>query len=159
MNGMPEHGTVLRWSAYEHEHVERSTDWYWALGIVAVSIAVTSILFQDFFFAVLILLAAVTLALLAKRPPELAEFELSDKGVRINQKLHRYDEVLAFWVEDDHHGRAELLIDTTKWLSPNLVLPIEHIDPALVRAFLKERVEERYMKESPAHRILEIFGL
>lgn len=156
---MPEHGTVLRWSAYEHEHVERSSDWYWALGVVAVSVAVTSVLFRDFFFAVLILLAAATLALMARRPSDIAEFELSDKGVRINGKLHRYDEVLAFWVEDDHHGRPHLLIDTTKWLSPNLVLPIEHIDPALVRAYLKERVEERFMKESPAHRILEFFGL
>ena len=156
---MPEHGTVLRWSAYEHEHVERSSDWYWAVGVVAISVAVTSVLFRDFFFALLILLAAVTLALIARRPSDIAEFEISDKGIRINGTMHRYDEVLAFWVEDDHQGRPYLLIDTTKWLSPNLVLPIEHIDPALVRAFLKERVEERFMKESPAHRILEFFGL
>lgn len=151
--------TVLRWSAYEHEHVERSTDWYWALGIAAVSVAITSILFQSFLFALLILLAAGTYALMAQTPPQMAQFEISEKGIRINDELHRYQEVIAFWVEDDHHGKAQLLIDTTKWFSPNLVIPIEHIDPSVIRAFLKERVKERYMKESPAHRALEFFGL
>src|SRR3989344_4172426 len=67
---MPNQHVVLRWSAYEHEHVERGSDWYWALGIVAVSAALTSILFDDFLFAVLILLAAVVLVLLSRTPPE-----------------------------------------------------------------------------------------
>ncbi len=155
---MPDNTIALRWNAYEHEHVERSAEWFWGLGIVAVCVAVTSILFGDFLFALVILMAAVTLALLARRPPHLSEFEISEKGIRIDDVLHRYETILAFWVTDEHEG-AELLIDTTKWLSPNLVIPIEGVDAAAVRAYLKERVEERVMKESPAHRILEFFGL
>src|SRR3989338_10573615 len=31
---MPNQNAVLHWSAYEHEHVERGSDWYLALGIV-----------------------------------------------------------------------------------------------------------------------------
>jgi len=155
---MPEN-IILRWSAYEHEHIERGSDWYWALGIVAVSVAVTSILFHDFLFAVLILVAAATLALIARTPPEIAEFEVSDKGVKVNDVLHKYHEILSFWVEDDHNDRPLLLVDTTKFLSPNLIIPIEHIDPALLRAYLKERAEEKHMKEPISHKILEFFGL
>lgn len=156
---MPDENTVLRWSAYEHEYIERSTDWYWALGIVAVSAAVISVLFGDFLFALLVLLAAFTLSLLAQTRPELARFEISRKGIRINDTLHRFDDILAFWVEEDHRSGPHLLVDTTKWLSPNLVIPLGDIDPAVVRSFLIERAEERHMKESPAHRILEFFGL
>lgn len=156
---MPDENVVLRWSAYEHEHIERGADWYWALGIVAVSVAVTSILFQDFLFAVLVIVAAWTLVLIARTPPEIAHFELSDKGIRINGKLHRYDDVLAFWVEDDHRKRPHLLIDTTRWLSPNMILPIEHIEPGLIRAYLKERVKERRMEEPFTHKVMEFFGL
>lgn len=157
---MADDGLVLRWSAYEHEHVERDSDWYWALGIAAVSIAITSILFRDFFFAVLILVAAATIAMLARTPAEIAEFELSERGVRINGKLHRYSEILAFWVEDEHaHARAHLLLDTTKVLSPNFIIPIEHMDPAVIRAYLKQHVKERHMKEPLSHKILEFLGL
>lgn len=156
---MPSDNTVLRWSAYEHDHVERGTDWYWALGIVALCVAVTSVLFHDYFFALLIIVAAITLALVSRTPPVLSEFELSDTGIRVDDTLHRFDEILAFWVEDHHRDRPLLLIDTTKFLSPNLVIPIEHIEAGLVRAFLKERAEERFMREPVAHKILDFVGL
>jgi hypothetical protein len=157
---MPDKNIVLRWSAYEHEHIERDSDWYWALGIVAISIAVTSILFQDVLFGILIIVAATTIGLLARTPPDITQFEISDRGVRINGTLHRFREIISFWVEDEHpHHRPLLLVDTTKWLSPNLIIPIEHIDPALVRAYLQERVKEVHMKEPVAHKILEFLGL
>jgi len=156
---MPDQHVVLRWSAYEHEHIVRGGDWYWALGIVTISVAITSILLGDFFFAIVVIIAAVTIALLAKSPPELARFEISDRGVRINGVLHRYDHIISFWVEDEHDGRPMLLIDTKKWLSPNLILPIEQVDPRSIRSYLRGRVEEVPMKEPMAHKILEFFGI
>jgi len=156
---MPEN-ISLEWSMYEHEHIERGADWYWALGIIAVSIAITSILLHDFLFAIVVLAAAVVLGLLAREAPELTRIEISDRGIKINDTLHRYREIISFWVEDEHpHHRPMLLVDTKKFLSPNLIIPIEHVDPALVRAYLKERVLERPMREPIGHKILEYLGL
>ncbi len=149
---------LLRWSAYEHEHTVRGADWYWALGIVAVSVAVTAILLDDFLFALLIVIAALTIALISRTPPDLAEFELSERGLRINGQLHRFGEIISFWVEEEGGARPLLLVDTTKLLSPNFVIPLEHVDHRLVRALLKEHVEEVPMKEPLYHKILEFFG-
>jgi len=150
---------ALRWSAYEHDHIERGNDWYWALGVVALSIAITAIILHDLFFGVLVILAAITLGLLARTPPELAHFEISERGIRVNGTLHRWDHIISFWVEDEHDDRPLLLVDTTKIMSPNLIIPIEEIDPMLVRAFLQEYAEEKHMKEPLAHKILEFLGL
>ena len=158
---MPQSRVILRWSAYEHEHIERSADWFWALGIVAISIGLVSILFHDVLFAVLILIAAVTIAILAVHPPELVEFEVSERGIRVAGKLHRYDEIIAFWVEDEHEHKDHplLLVDTSKFMHANIIIPIEHIDPHIVRAYLKEHAEETPMKEPIGHKILEFFGI
>jgi hypothetical protein len=156
---MPQSRVILRWNAYEHEHIERGTDWFWALGIVAISIALVSILFHDILFAFVILIAAVTIGVLAVHPPELVEFEVSERGIRVGKKLHRYDEIISFWVEDEHDGRPLLLVDTVKFMHPNIIIPIEHIDPHIVRAYLKQHSEEVPMKEPSAHKILEFFGL
>ncbi len=150
---------ALRWSAYEHDHVERGADWFWALGIAAVSIAITAVILHDVFFGILVLIAAVTLGLLATTPPDLTSFEVSSKGVRVNDTLHRFDHIISFWVEDEHDDRPLLLVDTTKFLSPNLIIPIEEIDPGLVREFLKDHAKEVPMKEPLAHKILEFLGL
>lgn len=156
---MAEKHMVLRWEAFEHDHIERGADWYWALAIIAVSIALISILLHNVLFAVVILIAALTLALVSRTPPDLASFELSDRGVRVNGALHRFDEIISFWVEDEHDHRPLLLVDTKKFLSPNLIIPIEGIDPRLVRTYLKERCTEKLMKEPLAHKMLEFFGL
>ena len=155
---MPQ-GIPLRWSAYEHEHIERGSDWYWALGIVAVCAALTSILFSNVLFAIVLIVAAFTIGLIARTPPKLIEFELSDRGIRVGGTLHRWDHIIAFWVEDEHDREPLLLVDTTKFMSPNLIIPIEDIDPAEVREFLQQRAEERPMREPVSHKILEFFGI
>ena len=152
-------GISIRWSAYEHEHVERGSDWFWALGIVAACIAVISILFGNVLFAILIIVAALTIGMMARTPPELVEFELSERGIRIGNTLHRYDEIISFWVEDESETDPLLLVDTTKFMSPNLIIPIEHTDASAIRAYLQERVEEVPMKEPISHKILEFFGI
>ncbi len=156
---MPPTRNVLRWSAYEHEHIPRGSDWFWALGIVAVSAALTSILFHDVLFAVLILIAAATLGMLANVPPDLVQFEISDRGIRVGDTLHRFQEIISYWVEEERGDRPMLLVDTTKFMAPNLIIPLENIDPHMVREFLHKRIEEVPMKEPLAHKILEFFGL
>src|SRR3989338_3301138 len=156
---MPPPRTVLRWNAYEHEHIPRESDWYWALGVVAVSAALTSILFHNVLFAILILIAAGILAMLANVPPDLVRFEISDRGIRAGDTLHRYEEILSFWVEEEHGDRPMLLVDTTKFMAPNLIIPLENIDPHVVRTYLRDHAEEVPMKEPLAHKILESFGL
>ena len=156
---MPPHSPALRWSAYEHEHIERGSDWFWALGIVAVSIALTAVILHDVLFGLLVIIAAVTLGLMANSPPDLAHFEVSERGIRVNGVLHRWDHIISFWVEDEVGDRPLLLVDTTKMLSPNLIIPIEEIDPHLVRSFLREHAREKHMHEPVAHKILEFLGL
>ena len=151
--------TPIRWHAYEHEHIERGRDWYWALGIFAVAVSLISALLGNILFGILILVAAGTLAALASSPPPLVEFELSDRGIRVGETMHRYEEIISFWVEDHDANPPVLLVDTIKWLSPNLVIPLSDADPRLVRAYLAERVEETPMKEPAWHKVFEFFGL
>ena len=156
---MPTSAAPIRWRAQEHEHVERSPDWYWALGIFAACTALIAVLFGNFLFGILILVAATTLGLMAKSPPPLVDFELSDRGIKVGDTMHRYEEVISFWVEDHDVDPPILLIDTVKWLSPNLIIPLIEVDSGQVRAFLAERAEETPMKEPMWHKVLEFFGL
>lgn len=156
---MPEsHPAPIVWSAYEHEHIERSTDWFWALGIIAVSVAVTSILLGNVLFALLIIVAACVLALLARRPPAFHEFELSEKGIRISEELHTYGDVISFWVETEKDSEPLLLVDTTKFMSPNLIIPLGSANPEEVRAFLLQFADENRLEEPLTHKVLEFLG-
>lgn len=150
---------ALSWSAYEHEHTERSGDWFLALSITTVSIAIIAILIGDLLFAILIVIAAFTIALLARTPPTLTQFSITDRGLHVGEQLHRYDELVSFWVEENHHsGRPLLLIDTTKFTAPNIIIPLESVEAEDVRTLLLEHIQETPMKEPLSHRIFEFLG-
>ena len=137
---------MFRWQAHEHEHMERGSDWFFALGIAAVCLAATAILFHNVLFALLIMLAGATIGLYARVPPPLTMFEISARGIRVGDTLHRFDDVLSFWVEEEGVEGPTLLVDTTAFLSPDLIIPLG-ADPDAVREFLAERCVEIPMKE------------
>lgn len=150
---------VVRWYAYEHWHIEQGSDWYWALGVVAVCGAIVSILFHDFFFALVIFAAAATIALIARRQPQVMEFTLSEEGLTTHGRLHKYVDMLAFWIGELHDGEPALFLDTTTVLSPNLIVPLGDADVSLVREIMRAYVkEEREMHEPIGHRLLRFFG-
>ena len=149
---------ALTWSAYEHEHVERSTEWYWALGVVAVSLGLSSVLLGNLLFAFIIVIGAAIMGLLASKPPTLTHVEISDRGIRVADGLHLWGDVISFWVDTEESEVPLLLVDTTKFLSPNIVIPIVDIDPDDVRTWMREHTEEVYMREPLSQKIFELLG-
>lgn len=149
---------TLRWSAHEHEHIERSGDWYWALGIAAVCLAVTAVLFHDTLFGLLIIIAALTMGLHAREAPPLHTFEVSGRGIKVDDTLHHWDDIISFWIEEDNDAAPTLLVDTKKALAPNLIIPLEEVDHEAVRAILAEHCVETPMREPVTHKIMELLG-
>jgi len=153
----PYRGQQMSWSDYEHEHEKRGSDWYWALGIIAISASLTSIIFGNFLFALVILIAAITLGLLANRPPKIVEFIITDKGFAIDDDLYLYNSIIAFCINEsgDH---PVLLVDTQKTFSPHLVISLEHADAEEVRDMLSHFIPEKELQEPLSHRVMEMLG-
>lgn len=154
-----ENSHSISWEAAEYEQRERTPDWFWALGIVTISGAITAVLLKDFLFAVVILLAGFSIALLAVRQPALHRFELNERGVKIGSRLYPYSTLKSFWVEDRHdHLAPKLLITSKKPFVPHISIPLGSANPRDVRNFLLHHIEEEEQRESLAHHILEWFG-
>ena len=140
--GMP--GNIM-WTAPEHTHSHKGTDWFWALGIIAISGAIVALLFKNFLFAILIVVGSFTMSLLAAKPPRTLEFELSPRGILIDGSLYPYQMLLAFWIENKKGEHPLLLIDSSRFLTPHLLIPLEDVDADVVREYLLE-----YLKEEDA---------
>lgn len=149
---------ILRWEALEHEHFERGSDWYWALGIAAVCLAVIAVLLHDTLFGLLILIAAATMALYTREPRPLSRFEVSSRGVKVDEVLHHWDDVISFWVEEDNDAGPTLLVDTTKVMAPNLIIPLVDVDIHALRTLMADHCPEVPMREPLSHKILEALG-
>jgi hypothetical protein len=150
----------LRWQALEYHHEPKSTDWFWAVGIIALCVAITSIIYGDVLFAILILIAAGSLAIYAVREPDLVSFELNDKGVLIERKMYPYATLESFWVEEHNnvHPHPKLLIKSQKLTMPLIVIPIDEVHPDEVRNFLLNYLAEEQHFEPLSQKVMEYLG-
>ncbi|MAJ97531.1 MAG: hypothetical protein CMI56_02875 [Parcubacteria group bacterium] len=146
------------WKAYEHSHTDKGSDWFWALGIVAFSSALVAALFQNFLFALLILVGTFTLALLSARPPRKLEFALTPQGVRIDNALYPYQMLISFWIKNRETDHAELIIDARKFMTPHIIASLEETDVKSVQAYLEQFLPEEELEEPFVQRLLEKFG-
>ncbi len=148
----------IAWEAPEHHHFEKSTDWYWALGIICIAGAITMILFGNILFGIGILLAGVATALVSSRPPQMVTYSVSARGVRIGGNLHPYSTLRCFFLDEDHPRNLQLLLESKSGFTPLMVIPIPDDIAEEVEYLLEARLPEEHLEEPLGHRLLEFLG-
>jgi hypothetical protein len=135
---------IAEWEGREYDHTPKSSDWYWALGIVAVASTVASILFGNLLLGFLIIIAAIAIALHATKEPSVHTFRLVETGIMIGDDLHSFERMISFSVLEDIEGEFPpiLSIKTESWHSPHLVIPLAGVDADMVYAHLLHKVDE-----------------
>ena len=147
---------TLNWSAPEYEEKDHSRDWFWALGIIVATGSIAAIIFNDYFFAVLLILSGVLLGFFAVKKPEMISYELNNKGLRIGSRLYLYENIKSFWVQLE---RPLLFIHSERIFMPIITIPIEKIMAEDIHSImLAQNVAEVEMKEHPSEKIMEALG-
>jgi len=149
----------IEWHAHEYVHVEKAPDWYWALGLIAVAGSVASILYNNVLFAIFILIAAFVLAMFAARRPNVCKFAVTQRGVRIDEKLYPYNALDSFSIDEltpDH--TPKLILKQVGRFSPIIVIPIIDVHADDVHDFLVNFLTEDEHYEPLSHRLMEWLG-
>ena len=147
----------LSWQAAEYNHQPKSTDWYWAVSIVAVSVAVASVLLGNVLLAILIIIGAFALMLFASRPPEIINISIDEGGVVLGKYRYPFASLESFWISENNH-QPKLLLTTKKTLAPHIILALEDTPAEEVRARLAPFLHEEEQHESLIQLTMERLG-
>src|SRR3990167_9481497 len=99
---MPQPSFKIEWDAHEYEHKERSSDWFWAVGIISVSVAIASVIFGNIIFGILVLISAFALSLFINRPPSTLHIIVDEKGVTRGKIRYPFSTLQSFWIDTEH---------------------------------------------------------
>lgn len=147
----------LEWSALEYEHRERSADWFWALGVGVVASSLAAIIYNNYFFATLLILGGVLLGFFAKKAPDTVSYELNQKGLKTGSRLYPYENIKSFWVQTE--PKFILFIKSERFFMPILTIPIEADIAEDVHVILAEMgITLEEMREHPSEKIIEMLG-
>ncbi|MFA6158543.1 MAG: hypothetical protein WC763_02860 [Candidatus Paceibacterota bacterium] len=147
------------WHTHEYVHREKTQDWFWALGIVAAAAAITSVIFGNILFAIVIVIGAFVIALFAARKPNVVSVEVNDKGVLIEKTLYPFKSLKSFWIDEDHRDGARLILVSQKVIMPYIMVPVAHDEIDMLRAFLETHLESEPFEESPFQVLLDRLGI
>jgi len=135
---------LFEWEGQEYEHSPKSADWYWALGILAIASVIASILFNNYLFAVLIVISTITIALYGAKHPPTHRFRIVEHGLAIGDELYPFEKMISFSVLEDIEGELPplLSIKNESWLSPHLMIPLQGVDADAVYVHFLHHVDE-----------------
>ena len=150
----------IAWQMYEFDFVEKSADWYWALGIVAVAGAVASTYLNNLLFAIIILLAAFAVGMHGNAEPRIMVYRIDRRGLYIDKHLYHFEAVESFWIEEFEHRSSRVLVKSKKIFMPYIVMPLSpDIDPEEIRHFLLDHgIAEIEHHEPIIQQIFEYLG-
>ncbi|MDP2642101.1 MAG: hypothetical protein Q8P21_02325 [bacterium] len=155
---MPRPNFKIEWDAHEYEHKERSPDWFWAVGIIAISIAIASVIFGNIIFGILVLIGAFALSLFANRPPGTIHIVVDERGVTRAKVRYPYDTLESFWIDTDH-PHNKIIIRSKKMFMPLIIVPLgESVDVEELHENLSQFLAEEYHSLPLVEKMLEYLG-
>ena len=147
----------ISWQTIEYLHTEKTTDWYWIVAIITVSITLISIIFGNLIFGILIIVSSFTLTLFASRKPESMEVEISNTGVRVGKTIYSYAHLSSFWIET-REANPRVLLKSNKIFMPFVVIFLEDMDHEKIRTTLSQYLPEEEHREPLLEKLLIYFG-
>lgn len=148
---------TLSWTAPEYENSPKGAEWFFAVGLIAVSLIAIGIFLRNFLFAGVVALAGFIVLLYAARRPRRLTVEVGPEGIRAGSAWYPYEELAGFWI-DEESSAARLIVKRKAFFSLLTIIPIEDIHPNLVRAALKEYLKEEELREPLSQKLMEYLG-
>ena len=142
------HNVYLSWEAEEYEHLPKQNWWFVALGIVTLLLAVVAVFMQNYFFALFIAVAGLTVAVFAKQKPRKVRFSVVSDGMEIGSRLYHFEDLSSFWIFYDPPLFKELSIKSKKIFMPYIRAPLGETDPEKIREILLKFLPEEKQNES-----------
>jgi hypothetical protein len=147
----------VEWDAYEHEHKERSQDWFWAMGIVVLSLAIVSLILGNIILSVLIIVASLCLTLFINREPDTLHLIVDEMGVTKERVHYPFSTLESFWIDEDHPHKKMLLKSKKKFM-PLIVIPISDEVDTDRHNIMSRHLEEEYHPLPFVEMVLEYLG-
>lgn len=152
----------VEWSGQEFEFVPKQPTWYWTIGILSVGSAVAAGISGNILFAIILILAGITVSLAGSRRPATHTFMITDRGIHVGTQVFAYDNIVNFAIDDHHESGVPTTLHFTlrQGFVRVMTVPLHHVDFRTVRTALKNHnIEEVENLHSLSAQVADWLGI
>ncbi|OGZ08751.1 MAG: hypothetical protein A3D65_04070 [Candidatus Lloydbacteria bacterium RIFCSPHIGHO2_02_FULL_50_13] len=148
----------MQWETLEHQHREKTNDWYASVIIIAGALIAIEFLLNDFLLITLTVVGTIAFLLLSVRRPEMMHIEIGSRGVRAGNTLYPYSSLDGFAVAEYPHEHR-LLLESNRHFLPLIVIPIpDEVHADDVHDEIAQYLPQKELHESFPHLLFERLG-
>jgi len=148
----------ISWKALEYKRKEKTVDWYWAVGLIALAVIVTSIILHDTLFAILILISTIILVSFSIADPRIVQVSINRNGITVEKEMYPFSTIESFWIESTDRENRKVLLKSKRVIMPLIAIPLEELHHQDVREYLLQYLPEIEMHEPLSQKIMERLG-
>lgn len=149
---------IKTWQAEEFQKKEKSKAWFVGLAIVFLGLIVFALFQGSYTATILFILMGVVVYLYSLKKPDTLTYSIAPQGVKIEDKLHEFDELESFWVFYDPPEVKYVSLETENFLHKYIHLPLGEEDPNEIRDILERFLPIEKQEESVADVIARSIG-
>lgn len=149
--------TLLEWDAPEFFYHKKSTDWFWAVIISTLSIAVASFIFKNYLFSFLVLIAGGTMCYFGNKKPETVHCSIKEDGIRAKNIVFPFESIEYYDIHFSEH-ESKILILTNRTFMPLITIPAQESKLDEINEILSKKIEHQELREPGIYKLLDMFG-
>lgn len=148
---------TISWKAPEYKHKEKSVDFLWTIGLVALVVAIIAVWKGNYVFAIFVFISACSLIFFSIRAPDDMNFEIETNGLTLGKDKYEWKKIKGFHIKKEK-GEATLLIEINKYMLPVYTIPLPIDISEKVRENLQKVTENIELEESKSMKFMEKLG-
>jgi hypothetical protein len=148
----------ISWDYMEFKKKERTVDWYWAVIIIALALAIIALIIGDGLFSIFIILATAILLFLSNKEPRKFTVSMDKRGITVENDTYHFTNIEEFWIDVTDQNNPKIILKSKKITSPLIIIPIEDYHHLDIRDFLLQYLPENEMEEPFSHKIMDKLG-
>ena len=139
---------LVSWTIPEYSSHERSRRWYITASVILALLLIYSFFTANFLFALILIIAAITVVLHDKHEPTEIEFAITEDGVILGAQFHEYRKFASFWIFYEPSQNKMLFLEFKNRIRPRLPIPLFNKNPLHLRGILLKYLKEDMEKEN-----------
>jgi hypothetical protein len=127
---------LVQWEIDEYPNHQRSRRWYIGMGSLGALMFIYAIFTANFLFAVILLMFAIITVISEYKTPDKVPVVITTTGLIVGDTYYEFQAIKTFAILYDPPEVKNLYLDFDSYLRPLLTVPLEEVDPNIVREIL-----------------------
>ena len=145
------------WTTLEYNHRPKTNDWYWAVGVTSIAATIASLLIGNGLFGFFLIVAGMTVMILASKAPKEITCDVSPRGINISKKFFAWSSLDSFWIHENFTPPRLVLVPKGKIVFHTIV-PIGESHCDEIRKAIAHHLKEHEHQYSISEAIAEYLG-